>query len=198
MKLILLLIALCGTFFFSGCMVLDRGFTPNKPVACYDVGADKQIDITYDVQVSSYNLASFERHSIQDRLRERIDEALKETRLYRSVKQASLPGMNCRHYVFHFQCWTTNPGLQALLGFCSGLDFCLIPVYVERTLDGSVTVFENGQRVRSDGTAEVVQATFWLPLLPVGVFLNDFVANASLERGVVHALVNKASETSLH
>lgn len=170
----------------TGCVLWDAGYTENKPVSMYAVPQDEKVSISYSVSVEIERDDDDEvAFPTWSSLREKIEEALRATGMFSEVVYAAKGGEDSYHIEFRFhQAGTSAEDAQAIGGYT----FVLVPTGEILTFDGSAVLSIKGKPIYSTVKAEELRRLIWLPMAPVGIFMNDWVVWHFVEKGTVNAL----------
>ena len=76
------------------------------------------------------------------------------------------------------------------VGFLAGYTLLLVPTGELLTFDGSAVLSLKGKPIYATAKAEELRCLVWLPMAPVGIFMNSWAAWHYAEQGIVNALVN--------
>lgn len=181
----------------TGCVLWDAGYTENKPVSMYSVPQEDKVPISYSVDVS----VEIERDDDDKMafptwagLREKIEKALRATGMFSEIVYAAKGGEDSYHIEFRFhQAGTSAEDAQAI-GFLAGCTFLLVPTGEILTFDGSAVLSIQGKTIFSTAKAEELRRLIWLPMAPIGVFMNDWVEWHFAEKGTVNALCEEIAQ----
>lgn len=89
--------------------------------------------------------------------------------------------------------YATTEGAQAI-GFLAGYTFLLVPTGEILTFDGSAVLSIQGKTIFSAAKAEELRRLIWLPMAPIGAFMNDWVVWHFAEKGTVNALCEEIAQ----
>lgn len=185
----LLLLVLC----FSGCIVWDADYTKDSPVRNSEARVDQKVPIGYSVElkregaevVASPNLLG---------LREKIEGALKATGLFSDISYGEKGLEDSYHLTFRFRQGFVEEDPSSVLGVLSGCTFTAIPNVEISTFDGIAELSLQGKIIYTTVKAEEIRYFIWLPMAPVGLFMNSWSAWDSAETGTINALVNDVAD----
>ncbi len=173
----------------SGCMIWDAGYTENKPVVETQIPFDEKVPISYDLVLELEQIEIFDESEIQ-KLRDKIERGLKGTGLYSEIPYGKENGNDSYHVSFLFrQSGMTDKDSMAV-GFLTGYTFYLVPTVEVFTFDVSAVLSLNGKPIYSTAKAEEIRCLRWLPVAPIGLFMNSWTVWHYAELGTVNALVN--------
>lgn len=183
-KIILAVLALLSV---SGCAIWDAGYTENKPVGHYSVPSVDKVPITYNVSMKSERDDVIALPDIES-LRKNIERALKETGMFSEIHYGAKGGADSYHIEFSFHQGGTSIEDSMAAGIVAGYTLLLLPVWEVVTFDGSAVLSLQGKPIYSTAKAEEMRCVVWLPLAPVGIFMNSWSVWHYLEKGSVNAL----------
>ena len=183
-KIILAVLALLSV---SGCAIWDAGYTENKPVRRYSVPSVDKVPITYNVSMKSERDDVIALPDIES-LRKNIERALKETGMFSEIHYGAKGGADSYHIEFSFHQGGTSIEDSMAAGIVAGYTLLLLPVWEVATFDGSAVLSLQGKPIYSTAKAEEMRCVIWLPLAPVGIFMNSWSVWHYLEKGSVNAL----------
>lgn len=180
-------------FLLSGCVVWDHGYTENRPVTEYRVAADDRFPVTYSIAMI------YERGDIvgvpdEKSLREKIDDALRATGLFSEISYGVKGGQDSYHIEFNFHQAGASMEDSMAVGLLCGYTLLLVPGMEILTFDGSATLSIQGRDIYSVAKAEEIRCLVWLPMAPVGLFMNPWSVWHFLERGSVNALCESIAQ----
>ena len=173
--------------FVSGCAIWDAGYTENKPVRRYSVPSVDKVPITYTVSMKSERDDVIALPDVES-LRKNIERALKETGMFSEIHYGAKGGADSYHIEFLFHQGGTSIEDSMAAGIVAGYTFLLLPVWEVVTFDGSAVLSLQGKPIYSTAKAEEMRCVIWLPLAPVGIFMNSWSVWHYLEKGSVNAL----------
>lgn len=179
--------------FLSGCAVLDAGYTENKPVRRYSVPSVDKVPITYSVSIKSERDDVIALPDIES-LRKNVECALKETGMFSEIRYGAKGGMDSYHIEFLFHQGGTSVEDSMAAGLVAGYTLLLFPVWEIITFDGSAVLSLQGKPIYSTAKAEEMRCVVWLPLAPIGVFMNSWSVWHYLEKGSVNALCDAIAQ----
>ncbi len=183
-KIILAVLALLSV---SGCAIWDAGYTENKPVRRYSVPSVDKVPITYNVSMKSERDDVIALPDIES-LRKNIERALKETGMFSEIHYGAKGGADSYHIEFSFHQGGTSIEDSMAAGIVAGYTLLLLPVWEVVTFDGTAVLSLQGKPIYSTAKAEEMRCVIWLPLAPVGIFMNSWSVWHYLEKGSVNAL----------
>ncbi len=180
----------------TGCVLWDAGYTENKPVSMYAVSQEDKVPISYSVSVE------IERNDDDDEvafptwsgLREKIEAALRATGMFSEVDYAAKGGDDSYHIEFVFRQSGTSVDKAQKIGILAVYTLLLVPTGEVLTFDGSAVLSIKGKPIYSTAKAEELRRLIWLPMAPVGVFMNDWVVWHFAEKGTVNALCEEIAQ----
>lgn len=179
----------------AGCVLWDAGYTENKPVSMYAVPQDEKVSISYSVSVEIERDDDDEvAFPTWSSLREKIEEALRATGMFSEVVYAAKGGEDSYHIEFSFHQAGTNAEEAQAIGFLAGYTFVLVPTGEILTFDGSAVLSIQGKPIYSTAKSEELRRLIWLPMAPIGVFMNDWVVWHFAEKGTVDALCEEIAQ----
>lgn len=173
--------------FVSGCAIWDAGYTENKPVRRYSVSSVDKVPITYNVSMQSERKDVIVLPDIKS-LRANIERALNETGMFSEIHYGAKGGADSYHIEFLFHQGGTSIEDSTAAGLVAGYTLLLFPVWEIITFDGSAVLSIQGKPIYSTAKAEESRCVVWLPLAPIGVFMNSWSVWHYLEKGSVNAL----------
>ena len=188
-KIFILSIVLCG---LTGCMIWDAGYTTNLPVTTNTIDSFYQTPITYTV-TCKYRRNDIFAFPTEKSLRDKIEKALKRTGLFSSVRYGQESDKAAYHIEFTFYQGGTRISQSARIGMFAGYTLCLIPCGETFTFDGAAKLYLQGGAIFSTAKAEQERCMIWLPLAPIGLFMNSWTACSAMENGTVNALVEEVA-----
>lgn len=183
--LLLLSLTLLGGL--SGCIIWDAGYTENKPVSRYEVPSADKFPITYSVSMSAERDDVFALPEVKG-LRKKIENALMATGMFSEVLYGAKGGQDSYHIEFSFRQSGLREDQSMLVGFLAGYTLFLVPTGEVLTFDGSAVLSLQGKPIYSTAKAEEIRCLNWLPLAPIGLFMNSWTVWNALETGSVNAL----------
>lgn len=184
-KILWVMPSLC---FLSGCAIWDAGYTDNKPITRYAVNAMDKVPITFSVEMEAERSDVFALPTVKS-LRMNIKGALEETGLFSNVSYGRKDETNPYHIAFVFRQAGMCESDSFAVGFLAGYSLFLIPTGEVYTFDGSAVLSLEGKPIYSTAKAEEIRCLIWLPMAPVGLFMNSWTVWHCLEKGSVRALV---------
>jgi hypothetical protein len=173
--------------FVSGCAIWDAGYTENKPVRRYRVSSIDKVPITYSVSMKSERGDVIALPDIES-LRKNVERALKDTGMFSEIHYGTKGGADSYHIEFSFHQGGISIEDSMAVGLLAGYTFLLVPVGEVFTFDGSAVLSLQGKPIYSTAKAEEMRCVIWLPLAPIGVFMNSWSVWYYLEKGSVNAL----------
>ena len=182
--LVLALLCLC----LSGCMIWDAGYTPNLPLTQRSVSTYEKVPITYTVH-ASYARGDVLGIPSEKDLQEKIDDALRRTELFSDIICTDKPDLNGYHIDFSFRQDGMNVEQSMAVGQLIGLTLLLSPGGEVITFDGAAKLYLQGKPIYATAKAEEARCLIWLPLAPVGLFMNAWTTWHKLEGGTINALI---------
>lgn len=177
----------------SGCVIWDAGYTENKPVRSYSVTSVDKVPITYSVSMKSERGDIFALPDVES-LRKNIERALKETGMFSEIHYGVKGGADSYHIEFSFHQGGETVEQSMAVGLLSGYTLLLLPVGEVLTFDGSAVLSLQGKPIYSTAKAEEMRCVIWLPLAPVGLFMNSWSVWHFLEKGSVNALCDAIAQ----
>ena len=177
----------------SGCAIWDAGYTENKPVRKYSVTSVDKLPITYSVSMKSERSDVIALPDMKS-LRKNIERALKETGMFSEIHYGAKGGADSYHVEFSFHQGGTTIEDSMAAGIIAGYTMLLVPVGEIITFDGSAVLSLQGKPIYSTAKAEEMRCVIWLPLAPVGLFMNSWSVWHFLEKGTVNALCEAISQ----
>ena len=171
----------------SGCAIWDAGYTENKPVRRYSVPSVDKVPITYSVSMKSERGDVIALPDIES-LRKNVERALKDTGMFSEIHYGTKGGVDSYHIEFSFHQGGISIEDSMAVGLLAGYTFLLVPVGEVLTFDGSAVLSLQGKPIYSTAKAEEMRCVIWLPLAPVGLFMNSWSVWHYLEKGSVNAL----------
>lgn len=171
----------------SGCVIWDAGYTENKPVSQYVVSSADKFPITYSVSMSAERDDVFALPEVKG-LRKKIEDALMATGMFSEVSYGAKGGQDSYHIDFSFRQSGMREDQSMLVGFFAGYTLLLVPTGEVLTFDGSAVLSLQGRPIYSTAKAEEIRCLIWLPLAPIGLFMNSWTVWNALEKGTVNAL----------
>ena len=189
MKRFFLALALLSSMFFLGCLSVDLGYAPNEEVSVKKVTEDERYPVTYSVEFENPRTDILFAPDLKG-LKERVEEALKETNLFSEITYASEPQDDTYHLKFQFQMWCIPMEESIACGMVAGMTLLLVPVWEECALDGKVFAYYKGQPVFSAAAGEKLRHFTWLPFIPGALFCNLPIVFPMVEKGVVNNMIN--------
>lgn len=174
-----------------GCIVWDAGDVANRPIAMNQISADEKVPITYSVSLDVERpdiIALPELRSLSNK----IGTALRSTGLFSSVRDNDNNGSY--HAKFVFRQSGMSEADSAAVGLVSGFTLLLVPTWETYTFDGTVELSLDGKSLYSSVKKEKMRCVIWLPMAPLGLFMNSWTAWSSIEEGNINALVNEVAE----
>ncbi len=172
----------------SGCVMWDAGYTENKPVTRYAVPQSDKVPITFSVNMQADRSDVFALPTAQD-LRERLEAELRSTGVFSDVKYGTKGGSDSYHVEFDFKQAGMTPEQSMAVGLLSGYTLLLIPTCEVLSFDGTAVLSLQDKPIYSTAKAEKLCCLIWLPMAPVGLFMNSWSIWFFTERGTVRALV---------
>jgi hypothetical protein len=182
-----ILFAVLALLSVSGCVIWDAGYTENKPVRRYRVSSMDKVPITYSVSMKSERDDVCALPDIES-LRKNIECALKATGMFSEIHYGAKGGADSYHIEFSFHQGGTSIEDSPAAGLAAGYTLSLFPVWEIITFDGSAVLSLQGKSIYSTAKAEESRCVVWLPLAPIGIFMNSWSVWHYLEKGSVNAL----------
>lgn len=173
--------------FVSGCAIWDAGYTENKPVRRYSVPSVDKVPITYNVSMKSERDDVIALPDVES-LRKNIERALKETGMFSEIHYGVKGGADSYHIEFSFHQGGETVEQSMAVGILAGYTLLLVPTGEVLTFDGSAVLTLQGKPIYSTAKAEEMRCVIWLPLTPIGIFMNSWSVWHYLEKGSVNAL----------
>ena len=174
----------------SGCAIWDAGYTRNGPVVRYSVSEKDKTPITYSVSIKTLRENIFAAPNYKG-LRLKIEDAFRETGLFSEVIYGEKGGSDSYHAEFIFQQAGVTAEQSMGVGMLAGYSLLLIPAWEVFTFDGTAVLSIQDKPIYSISQAEEVRCLIWLPMTPVGLFMNAWTVWHFVEKGTVNALVNE-------
>lgn len=174
-------------FFFSGCVMWDAGYTENRPVTQYNVSPAAKLPITYSVSMSCERGDVFAIPDVKS-LREKIEEALAATGMFSEISYGAKGGKDSYHIDFSFHQAGVSVEQSMQVGFCAGYTLLIIPTGEVLTFDGTAVLLLQGKPIYSSAKGEELRCLIWLPMAPLGLFMNSWSVWHFVEKGTVNAL----------
>lgn len=187
------LLMIAFSVLFSGCICWDAGYTENKSVSKYEISSNDKFPITYSVDISVERGDDFVSLDIKS-LREKIESALWATGMFSEVQYGDKGGMSSYHIEFSFRQSGMSEDDSLGLACLAGYTLFLIPVCDICTLDGSAVLSIQGNPIYSTAKAEEVRCLIWLPMAPIGLFMNAWSVWNYAEKGIVNALCESIAQ----
>jgi hypothetical protein len=177
----------------SGCAIWDGGYTENKSVRRYSVSSIDKMPMTYSVSMKSECDDVTALPDIQS-LRKNIERSLKETGMFSEIHYGAKVGTDSYHIEFSFHQGGTSIEDSMAAEIVAGYTLLLFPVWEVITFDGSAVLSLQGKPIYSTAKAEEMRCVTWLPLAPVGLFMNSWTVWHYLEKGSVNALCDAIAQ----
>ena len=187
---------MCAILFLltiSGCAIWDAGYTENKPVRRYGVSFADKVPITYNVSIKSERSDVLALPDLKS-LRANIERALKETGMFSEIHYGDKGGADSYHIEFSFHQGGSTIEQSQVVGLLGGCTLLIVPVGEVITFDGSAVLSLQGKSIYSTAKAEEMRCVVWLPLAPIGIFMNSWSAWHYLEKGSVNALCDAIAQ----
>lgn len=190
-KVLFIVLPLMG--FCGGCICWDAGYTSNTSIVKHMIDVNEKLPITYKV-LCSKNI--FDEPGMPDtkELQRKVESALLATGLFSEVTPSENPGANSYHVEICFHQGGMTEDQSAAAGYLLGCSLVLIPGMELFTFDGTAVLYLQGKPIYSTIKAEEYRRLWWLPTLPLSVFLNPWSIWNSIEYGNVNALVNDIAD----
>lgn len=182
-------IALLATLpvILSGCIIWDAGYTENKPITRFSVADVDKCPITYSVRMISERKDVFALPDMKS-LCANIEEALGNTCMFSEIHYGPSGGDDSYHIEFIFHQGGMNVEESMAVGFLAGYTLLLIPTGEVFTFDGVAVLSIKGTPIYSVAKSEEVRCLIWLPMAPIGLFMNSWTIWHFAEKGTVNAL----------
>ncbi len=177
----------------SGCIMWDAGYTANKPVTRFSVANIDKFPITYSVSMISERGDVFALPDVKS-LRANIEDALGNTGMFSEIHYGPKGGDDSYHVEFLFHQGGMNEEQSISVGMLAGCTLLLIPTGEVMTFDGTAVLSIKGQPIYSVAKAEELRCLIWLPMAPVGLFMNSWVVWNCVEKGTVNALCDAIAQ----
>lgn len=177
----------------SGCAIWDAGYTENKPVTSYRVSDADRVPITYSVSMKSERSDVFALPD-QKGLCNKIENALRETGMFSEIQYGAKRGTDSYHIEFSFHQAGTSVEDSIAIGLLAGYTFLLVPTGEVFTFDGTAVLSLQGKPIYSSAKAEEIRCLIWLPMAPLGLFMNSWTVWHFLEKGSINALCESIAE----
>lgn len=173
----------------SGCMMWDAGYTTNNPPRRFSVDPLERVPITYSVAVSLERGDLFGAPTIKS-ISEKIENSLRESGMFSEVSQADATGKNGYHIAVTYR--QSGMTVEQAMGvaFLAGYTLLLVPTGEVLTYDGTATLYLKGKPIFSTAKAEEARCLIWLPMAPIGLFMNVWSVSHCIEKGTANALVS--------
>lgn len=178
---------------FAGCMIWDAGYTENKSVIEAQIPFDERVPISYDLALELERSDIFAEPEIQE-LREKVEQGLKDSGLFSEISYGKGNANDSYHVSFLFRQSGMTVEDSMGVGLLAGYTLLLIPTGEVFTFDGSAVLSLKGEPIYSTAKAEEIRDIIWLPLAPLGLFMNSWTIWHYAELGTVNALVNDIAE----
>jgi hypothetical protein len=188
-----ILFAVLALLTVSGCAIWDAGYTENKVVSRYSVASVDKVPITYNVSIRSERGDVIALPDVES-LRKNIERALKETGMFSEIHYGAKGGVDSYHIEFSFHQGGTSIEDAMAAGIVAGYTLLLFPVWEVITFDGSAVLSLQGKPIYSTAKAEEARCVVWLPLAPIGIFMNSWSVWHYLEKGSVNALCDAIAQ----
>ena len=108
--------------------------------------------------------------------------------MFSEIHYGAKGGADSYHIEFSFHQGGTSIEDSMAAGIVAGYTLLLLPVWEVITFDGSAVLSLQGKPIYSTAKAEEMRCVIWLPLAPVGLFMNSWSVWYFLEKGSVNAL----------
>ena len=187
-------IAIAGVFILvSGCVMWDAGYTENQPVTRYELNSADKVPVTYSVNIIAERPDIIAMPDAKG-LREKIENALRETGLFSKIQYGAKGGKDSYHieFTFHQAGMTVEQSMG--LAIISGYTLLFVPVCEVITFDGSAVLSLQGKSIFSVAKAEELRCLIWWPMAPFGIFMNAWSVWHFVEKGTVNALCEEITQ----
>ena len=176
-----------------GCIMWDAGYTDNAPVTNHGVSPNNQFPVAYDISIK-FERNDFSAAPDRKELMKKVESALNATGLFSLVSYGEKGGEDSYHISFSFHQAGIREHESVGWALLSGYSLLTIPYAEIATFDGVATLSLKGEAIYSTAKAEELRCFVWLPVLPLGFFMNEWSAWHYVEKGIINALVNDISD----
>ena len=173
----------------AGCMIWDAGYTDNVDVVKAEVSAYNKVPITYSLNVTSSNGNAGELAKIYN-IRAKIEDAMRSAGLFSEVTYGNIEGEDSYHVHFTVRFCPTPPEKMGGHIFLSEFSLLLIPNGDVEGLDITATLYLKGKPIYATAKPEEIRYLIWLPLAPVGLFMNSWTVGGACIEGSIHSCIN--------
>lgn len=176
-----------GMLFLTGCLTLPRGYTPSAKLM-KNVTSQKY-DVTYSLSyIADGDVA--EGSASEAQLRKFIEKGLKNSGCFSTVSYKN-PGEMSGYHIHFIAHYSSLPVNEAtIFDMTLGYTLFLIPCWQSTYLDLSAVLMYEKKKVHSCSTSEELRTYFWLPLAPLGVLWNDWIAWTVQEKNSINFVLN--------
>lgn len=181
------------TLYLSGCIVWDAGYTENKLISRYEVPIEDKFPITYSVSMGAERDDVIALPNVKD-LRRKIENALKATGMFSEVVYEANGGQDSYHVEFSFHQAGMREDQSIAVGLLSVYTLLFVPTGEVLTFDGSAVLSLQGKPLYSTAKAEEIRCLIWLPLAPIGLFMNVWTTWDALSDGTINALCEEITQ----
>ncbi len=180
-----------AVFVLTGCVTVPQGYTPSAKLE--KNVSSRKYDVTYSLSYASDGDSSVGRAS-ESRLREIIGDRLRKSGYFSHVtyKNPEEKSPYHIHFIAHYSMLPVDEA--AVHGMLIGYTFLLIPSWVNMYLDLSAILMHENQKIYSSSTSENLRCFIWLPLAPLGILWNNWIAWTVQEKKCVNYVLNDLTE----
>jgi len=125
---------------------------------------------------------------------EMIRHRLIRSGAFASVRYTPLNSMSAYHIHFKMRVSGATPSDSFGVGLLAGYTLLCVPTWETFAIDLSALVYVDGKPVHSVATAEAERFFIWLPLAPVGLVWNSWLAWWSEESNTINFIINDITE----
>ena len=177
-------------FCLTGCLTVPMNYTPKASLE--KNVTPRKYDVTYSLVFTDDSRDEYIGYVPDESgWNKTIDKALRQSGYFSSVSRRDLPEKSDYH--IHFIVHTTYEGMTGW-SIVSACTLFIFPGYEDAGMDISAVLFHKGVKVYSASTSEKMRCFLWLPLAPVGIFLNDFVIWHSNEKRCLNYVLNQVGK----
>ena len=175
------------TVVFTGCLCVPQYYTPSVRLE-RNISSNKY-DISFSLSYLSDGDESIGRAS-EARLKEIIENKLIDSGFFSSVTYR-IPSEKTRyhvHFIAHYSMCPANESVaHGLFVFST---YYLIPSWQNMYLDLSAILMYDNKKIYSISTSENLRCYIWLPLTPICLIWNNWLAWTVQEKNCVNYLLN--------
>lgn len=173
----------------SGCMMFDAGYTDNDDVRKFSIPSEEKIAITYSVSVDLERGDIFAAPTVAE-VSGLVSDALNKSGVFSRV--CGVSQKNDRGYHVELSLKQSGMSIEQSMGvgMLAGYTLLLVPTAEVITFDVTATLYLKGKPIYATAKAEEMRCIIWLPMAPIGMFMNSWTVVDAIEKGSVNSAIN--------